>query len=190
MQRYLEQLRIMIIEQTSGVYLMDLLGAAVITAILVLVPGYIVSRKRDIPYRRVLYLYVTLLYLEVLLFITLFQREAGSKSKEIVTYLQLGSVNGSRLSLRQSIYSFLNVVLFVPWGFLLYLGNGDKSVVKKLIITTLLGFLSSFSIECLQHITGRGFFEITDIVTNTTGTLMGALVCAWILMIYKGIFRK
>lgn len=180
----------MLIEQTSGMYVGDILNIILMLTLVVLIPGYIISRKKGVPYRRFVYLFTTLLYCGIILFITIFRRAAGSKSGQIVTFLQLGSVNGSRLSLRQSIYSLLNVFLFIPWGYLLYLGNGDKNTVKRLFITTLLGFLSSFCIECVQLTTKRGVFEVTDMITNTTGTLIGALICMMVLALVKRFLRN
>lgn len=39
----------------------------------------------------------------------------------------------------------------------------------------LTGFVCSCSIEIVQHITQTGYLQLDDVVTNTTGTLLGWL---------------
>lgn len=41
---------------------------------------------------------------------------------------------------------------------------------------TLAGFGLSLTIECLQLLLHVGFFELTDLVMNTVGAFVGALV--------------
>ena len=41
---------------------------------------------------------------------------------------------------------------------------------------TFIGALTSLTVECLQLITQRGYFQIDDILTNTLGSVIGWLV--------------
>ena len=43
---------------------------------------------------------------------------------------------------------------------------------------TLAGFGLSLTIECLQLLLHVGFFELTDLVMNTLGAFVGALISA------------
>ena len=61
---------------------------------------------------------------------------------------------------------YLNILLFVPFGFLLHLPPRE---------TIILGFLFSLAIEISQLISGLGMFETDDLITNTLGTWIGIL---------------
>ncbi len=61
---------------------------------------------------------------------------------------------------------YLNVLLFVPFGFLLHLPP------RRAII---IGFLFSFAIEIIQLVTRLGMFETDDLMTNTLGTWIGTV---------------
>ena len=65
-----------------------------------------------------------------------------------------------------------NIVWFVPFGFLL------PMIWQKLKVyyTIPLGFCLSLTIELGQLISGKGMFEIDDLVLNTVGTVVGYLV--------------
>ncbi len=64
----------------------------------------------------------------------------------------------------------LNICMFVPLGFLLPL---FLNIFKTCYWTYLTGFLLSLSIEVIQLTTGRGVFEIDDLMGNTVGSMIG-----------------
>ena len=68
--------------------------------------------------------------------------------------------------------NYINVLVFIPLGFLTGL------VTKRflLIKTILLGLLVSETIECCQLIFKRGTFDVVDIINNTTGAIVGAVI--------------
>ncbi|MEJ7769218.1 MAG: VanZ family protein [Chitinophagaceae bacterium] len=66
-----------------------------------------------------------------------------------------------------------NVILFLPLPFILFL----IVKVKKTSTVILLGFLLSFMIELLQSIFVIGVSDIDDILLNTFGTSIGAVIC-------------
>lgn len=65
-----------------------------------------------------------------------------------------------------------NLFLLFPYGFLC------KAIWKRVNMTWVMlsGLFISFSIEFLQLILKRGFFELDDIFHNTLGALLGYLV--------------
>lgn len=65
---------------------------------------------------------------------------------------------------------FINICLFVPFGFLLPLG---KKRFRAWHRTVGLGFLISLAIELVQFVTARGVFETDDLINNVTGTMIG-----------------
>ena len=68
----------------------------------------------------------------------------------------------------------LNALVFVPFGvFLSMLG-------VRVWKTVLLGFAASLTFEALQYAFAIGAADVTDLITNTTGALLGA--CAYLLL--------
>lgn len=63
-----------------------------------------------------------------------------------------------------------NILIFIPLGLLLKMK--DLSFQKIF----LLGFLLSFTYEFLQYIFSIGVADITDIITNAIGAILGSLV--------------
>jgi glycopeptide antibiotics resistance protein len=66
-----------------------------------------------------------------------------------------------------------NVVLFVPLGFLAVVALG-KSVP---VVTVMAGALS-VAIECTQLLLGDRFTDIDDVLLNSTGAFVGALLAS------------
>jgi hypothetical protein len=74
----------------------------------------------------------------------------------------------------------INIFGFVPFGFVFvaYL-NWNRNVSHSMLITVLCGAAISLTIEILQeYIPGRDS-GILDIITNTLGTFLGALLFRW-----------
>ncbi len=66
----------------------------------------------------------------------------------------------------------LNILIFVPLG--IYAGVlFEKWTIGKKVF---LFFITSFMIEGLQFILSVGAFDITDIITNTLGGIMGLIL--------------
>lgn len=68
----------------------------------------------------------------------------------------------------------LNILLFIPFGFMLscYLYKYHRS--QHLLLSILLsGLFVSISVELLQYITSRGYTEIDDVINNTAGAIIG-----------------
>lgn len=78
----------------------------------------------------------------------------------------------------------LNIVLFVPFGFLLPTLWKDFVSIKR---TTFAGFFFSLFIEIFQIATYRTT-DIDDLITNTVGTLVG--YCIFKVLCKKPIFVK
>ena len=63
-----------------------------------------------------------------------------------------------------------NIIMFIPFGVLLPILFRKFKSGWACVLT---GFICSCSIEILQHITQTGYLQLDDVVTNTTGTLLG-----------------
>ena len=74
---------------------------------------------------------------------------------------------------------FFNIAVFVPFGFFLteFLKEKKRISNKRIIgLAALGGFGLSLLIEFLQLFLKVGFFEFTDIVLNTSGAIIGAVL--------------
>lgn len=103
-------------------------------------------------------------YLVMLFQIVFFSREAGSR---IEWNLVVGGTWTEDPQGRA--YVIENILLFIPFGMLLFLCWRNLS----LVVSGLLGFGVSLSIEFLQLLTARGYFQVDDLIMNTLGYLLG-----------------
>ncbi len=71
-----------------------------------------------------------------------------------------------------------NVLLFVPWGFLTFIAfyNVERPTLQTYILTVLLGFCLSLGIEAWQYFLPSRVADIDDVIWNTSGTVIGAVL--------------
>lgn len=139
-------------------------GAGVVNA---LVTGKKITTK-EIVFRSLLAAYVVFILME-----TIIGRKPGIARAEFIPFWSY-----SHLELRSEI--ILNYILFVPLGFLLYLCFGEKRNQSGVWINTtkvvLIGFLLLASIESIKLVFRIGLFEFDDMIGNTIGCWIGAVV--------------
>lgn len=103
-----------------------------------------------------------------------------SRIGQSVTYVNLCPFSSFDPSVVDPKYIYENLLLFVPFGMLLYpLAEPFREAWAVLLI----GAGCSLAIEVAQLVTKLGCFIVDDIVTNTAGMLAGYFVCrctAWI----------
>lgn len=104
-------------------------------------------------------------YILFILMETVLGRESGVGRVELVPFWSY-----SHPELRMEIV--LNYILFIPLGCLLYLCFGEKFGLRVVIA----GLLLSTLIELIQLTFKIGVFEFDDIIGNTIGCLIGAVV--------------
>jgi glycopeptide antibiotics resistance protein len=71
-----------------------------------------------------------------------------------------------------------NVLIFVPWGFLLFitLYTVERPTIQTYVLTLLLGLTFTCSIEAWQYFLPSRVADINDIIWNTAGTFAGAIL--------------
>ena len=71
-----------------------------------------------------------------------------------------------------------NVLLFVPWGFLMFIAlyTVDRPTVQTYILTILLGFTFTVGIEAWQYFLPSRVVDVNDVIYNTLGTVLGAVL--------------
>lgn len=128
------------------------------------------KRKQKPPVKRVP-VTVFCVYIAVMLAITFLSRESGSRSD--VLDMKLFSTWG--INDRNNAFVIENILLFIPYGFL-YCWNFPRK--RGVLRAVFLGAVTSLGIETMQFMTGRGYFQLDDMVTNTLGALLGGLFYA------------
>ena len=105
------------------------------------------------------------LYIPVILYLTLFGRKIHAVRTPILipfsSYLNFDSDYA-----RWQVY--MNVYLFIPFGFLI-----PFSSKKTFIQTLIIGCCLSITIEALQYIFALGLCETDDVIHNTLGCIIG-----------------
>ena len=176
-----------------------LLRAYITLSIKILVPisiifliGYFIIYKKilkgtkTIKKRQFLLYAISLCYIVIVIGATFLSRTPSETyndkmnlnlfSSYIEAYHDIGVVLLNNVLLRNLI---LNVILFIPLGFLLPMYS---SKLKKMYIVVPIGLLTTLTIEFTQHFHDYGTFEIDDAFNNTLGTLIGYCI---FMIIYK-----
>lgn len=118
-------------------------------------------------------------YLVMLLTITFLSRESGTSG---VVDLELFST--LKINTRNSAYAIENVLLFIPYGVLV---PWVLKRMRHLWKCAALGALNSLAIESMQLFTGRGCFQVDDILANLIGSVLGYLLWGVCNRIYRKI---
>ena len=77
---------------------------------------------------------------------------------------------GTNTQLREVLY---NIVVFIPLGVYVQIFKEDKKITTKCLLI----FLTSFLFEVIQFIFAIGASDITDLIGNTLGGILGILFC-------------
>ncbi len=173
---YLSLINNILVNESEGIDLYNQLRLILIETIIVFTVGFILHKVKNVSYKKIFHVYLTVVYLGIILSFTIFRREPGSRGG-IHFDINLGfGLKGNSFSKWSSTFSILNILLFVPWGILISSFTKNKKLVISLLITVFVGLITSAYIEITQLLTGTGVFEVTDILTNTFGTLLGAVI--------------
>ena len=110
-------------------------------------------------------------FLYYLLYVTLISREIGSRREVVfLPFVSFKILSGEFHCVIE------NVLLFISFGFLLYItccAFGKKCNIKTILLSS---FLTSVSVEFLQYFFSCGKSETDDIITNVAGALIGYLI--------------
>lgn len=137
------------------------------------------KQKKNPVLKKVLIHILFLIYIGILLRITVFRPGFGFKNlcRNGVINLTLFESYGPLLksgNWTRIIYLFVgNVIWFVPLGF--YLRRFTRVEWKAWQIW-LMGLLFSFIIEFLQYVFGTGISELDDLILNSLGAWIGAIL--------------
>lgn len=115
--------------------------------------------------RRRWLLFLCIAYSIVILNLTFFSREPGSR---IGVTIEIFHTWGDTAS--SHAFFLENILLFIPFGILF---PPAFPPLRRLPVCMLEGFLFSVFLEMIQFVTGRGYCQLDDVVTNTLGAGIG-----------------
>ena len=123
------------------------------------------SRQHNLT--KILFIGYTLILVWILLFKMSFSIDELYKSRSINIIPFMGSVivNG-RIYISEIIN---NIIVFVPVGIYICMLKENWSILRKISV----GFFISLGIEVLQFILAIGATDITDLIGNTLGGIIG-----------------
>ncbi len=156
----------------------ELLSCAISIVILLVVVQFSSERQN----RKTIVSLVTILYMSGIIYFTMIRgsREGLSGINTRFPFPFYRAIKSGHYGLTTN-RSVLNLLLFVPFGYL----------IPQLVITwkpawwkiTIFGFLTSLLIVTTQLIFHRGVFELDDLVKNTMGAAVG-----WV--IWRAMYRE
>lgn len=137
----------------------------------ILTAASLVWKKRDC--RNYIVATWAIIYLFLILYTTVFRREAGSEYQiNLIPFWSIGAIKEGYIeTFYEKIY---NILLFVPLGAIVSCYRFKVSIFKQFIYVALFGACSSIIIEFIQLITKTGMCETDDVICNTIGTMIGA----------------
>ena len=153
----------------------------VIVCFVILLAILLFTERKRISCGSILFAIISALYVTFLLTVTLFGRTGGNISswqQILITYERaLSGEYGSQLDI------FYNIVLYIPVGLLI---SHYKNTRIDIIILAVIPIVVEFT----QLITTRGVFELTDIINNFIGGLIGLGIAKGLGKIIKLIKDK
>ncbi|HFL3607401.1 TPA: glycopeptide resistance protein VanZ1 [Clostridioides difficile] len=126
-----------------------------------------------------------IVYIIILTWIILFKLQFDISSIEIMNLRSINLVPfagsliiNNRVDISEII---LNVAIFVPFGIYVCMLKEEWSFIKKVIPI----FITSLAFETLQYIFALGASDITDLIGNTLGGIIGIAVFMLLSKIFK-----
>ena len=140
------------------------------------------NRQRNLT--RILFAIYFLILVWILLFKMSFSLDELYKSRSINLIPFMGSVvvNG-RIYINEIID---NILVFIPLGIYICMLKEDWSILRKISV----GFFISLVIEILQFILAIGATDITDLIGNTLGGIIGIGVFYLFSKLFKNKTNK
>jgi glycopeptide antibiotics resistance protein len=122
-------------------------------------------------------LFLLFTYITFVFFLAILSRPPGSR-----TDIDLMPLATFSHRLEGNIYTIENIILFMPFGFLLSMLFTEN---KQLSIYLLCGVTLSITIELAQYLTQRGYLQTDDVLLNVLGCILGHLISRSITDIAK-----
>ena len=160
-----------------------------LTMILIIIPIMIlvwsVIGAAFYKYMRVIGVIVAVLATAAILYVTVIARGESTAGVDLVPFSSF-----ERAKIQPEMYRtmLMNVFLFVPLGLSLPFVFGG-STAKRILLSILIGFLLSVTVEAIQYFGTLGMAETDDVICNSLGTAIGS--CAYPLsLLWRKLINK
>lgn len=126
---------------------------------------------KESKFQRRLSVGIFVVYLALLIWLILFKFQTNlsmltnHRNVNLIPYSESMMVNG-KIELREIVY---NILVFVPFGVYLHVLKPYWSLSKKVLLC--IGY--SLLFEVLQYLFAIGASDITDLINNTVGAILG-----------------
>lgn len=142
--------------------------------------GFYFKAKNDISIRHFLWVYVFLFYLSLVYKVT--QIATVWDISRYETWIRVNQINLTLFDTAGSTTYLLNILLFMPLGFLLPTIWPQFRKMKNTVCT---GFFFSLAIELNQLLNNR-ITDVDDLFTNTLGAIIGYVLYK---VLYTALFK-
>lgn len=75
----------------------------------------------------------------------------------------------------------LNIAFFIPFGVFMKLLNKNLGLFS----IAFFGLFLSFCYEAIQYVFSIGFPDVTDLIDNTTGVILGFIVASFLKLVFR-----
>ena len=106
--------------------------------------------------------------------------EMHSRSLNLIPFAESAVVNG-KVNVMEIM---MNVVVFIPLGVYVQLFNPKRSIWYRIFPA----FLLSLTYECIQYAFAIGASDITDLLMNTLGGMIGIALCVLFLRLFNRMY--
>lgn len=145
----------------------------------------VMKGKRTLSKKKLCWGIIFVCYMVVVLGATLLSRGNFYQNRKIVPLLYSYKEAWVSFSVKEWRNIILNILMFVPFGFLIPIGIKRFRIFWK---TYLLGFLFTLGIELVQLLLNMGIFECDDILNNVLGTMIGYgffVICKFLVALIR-----
>lgn len=144
---------------------------AILAGILFMLAVMQINRILNKQKPSIILLFTDGVFLYYLLHVTLLSRPVGLRREvELLPFINSELMNGDFH------YVVENILLFIPFGILLYKtlhAYGRKCSMRTVLIAA---FLASLSVELFQYVFSCGKSEADDVITNVLGAVIGHMI--------------
>lgn len=134
-------------------------------------------------FQRNLTIFLSIVYMIILIWLVLFKFEITASNLDhirtinLIPFHQSVIVNG-KIQLSEII---CNVLVFIPLGIYTGIYKSNWSFIKKVLVSLILSLI----FETLQYLFAIGGSDITDVIANTLGGIIGIYVYELLSKIFK-----
>ena len=163
---------------------MSYVPTCLLEAVVGIIPiGIGLWKNKKLTVYNTMWWYCMLVYMLVVIMITFFSRESGSRRGIDLQFFSTWGV-----STQAKAYVIENIFMFLPLGVLRAIRkkSNDKIFLKEICLYIVISCI----IEGVQLITGRGYCQLDDVIMNTLGGILGYIFIKFLNTIWRKMCER